>query len=690
MMPAPAYHRPDPRSASTGYALNLLKFSHPSDEITFVFSGVEQAGKHRFRIDKLPQGSSSLFPGLDPEKPFVYTNFEPSGAGAPVVIKMTASPAIAKAYYTRCIRQYLQASAGVVVTNFLYDSQFWYKSAADSTSQYTIYDKFTVRVIPGDWHKDPALLISYDGRAFVSVASMDQMSGLRNFDHDHLTKVIFRSRLYRYDQLPAEALYHQEEVFALLNRKLTGMLQISLPLVKNWKVYQTTYDKINWFYSNFLNTPGFRSVLPVEGKWLKVRDEDQAKLTDISRELLFGESKPYRGVFEGLKRFGPLQLPESRQIRIFLIYHRGNEEMAAKLSGYLNITGGFPDTKKLTRLPYYVDRELDIILANENDTDSEFRRILQERSLPAGPIYYAFYITPFSKFETEYSNRQIYFRIKEQLLQRGISMQTVERSKLAGNFSFSMANIGIAMIAKIGGVPWRLARPEEKELIIGFGAYRSQFYRTKYIGSAVCFNNEGIFRELDCFPSDEPWGIAGAAEKALMRFRQNNPDVKRMVIHFYKKMGYRELQPIEAMLKKLKFDIPVIIVNINKTSVNEFLVFDESYQGKMPYNGMYFNLGNQQYLLCNNDRQSAQDDPARLPLPVKLGLQCNVDGILDDNILVKRLIQQVYEFSFMHWRSVNQPPVPVTVSYPEMVAKILPWFENKSLPEYGRHSLWFI
>ena len=56
----------------------------------------------------------------------------------------------------------------------------------------------------------------------------------------------------------------------------------------------------------------------------------------------------------------------------------------------------------------------------------------------------------------------------------------------------------------------------------------------------------------------------------------------------------------------------------------------------------------------------------------------------------KELIDQVYQFSRMYWKSVRQQNLPVTIKYPEMVAEMLPYFEGNEIPDYGKDNLWFL
>jgi hypothetical protein len=44
----------------------------------------------------------------------------------------------------------------------------------------------------------------------------------------------------------------------------------------------------------------------------------------------------------------------------------------------------------------------------------------------------------------------------------------------------------------------------------------------------------------------------------------------------------------------------------------------------------------------------------------------------------------------MYWKSVRQQNLPVTIKYPEMIAKIAPQFDSDDIPEFGKDNLWFL
>jgi hypothetical protein len=105
-------------------------------------------------------------------------------------------------------------------------------------------------------------------------------------------------------------------------------------------------------------------------------------------------------------------------------------------------------------------------------------------------------------------------------------------------------------------------------------------------------------------------------------------------------------------------------------------------------------LGNKTYLLCNNTRYENDTFKALdgFPFPVKLKIECPSDSTRQiDTNTVQQLIDQVYQFSRIYWKSVKQQNLPVTIKYPEMVAQIAPHFNGGNIPpNIGNDNLWFL
>lgn len=86
----------------------------------------------------------------------------------------------------------------------------------------------------------------------------------------------------------------------------------------------------------------------------------------------------------------------------------------------------------------------------------------------------------------------------------------------------------------------------------------------------------------------------------------------------------------------------------------------------------------------------AINDSDGYPFPIKLHICCTNPELEKDFRIIKKLIDQVYQFSRIYWKSVRQQNLPVTIKYPEMVAEMFPHFEGNEIPVFGKDNLWFL
>ena len=128
----------------------------------------------------------------------------------------------------------------------------------------------------------------------------------------------------------------------------------------------------------------------------------------------------------------------------------------------------------------------------------------------------------------------------------------------------------------------------------------------------------------------------------------------------------------------------------------DIVVFDAANEGQlMPYSGTWVNLGHSKddhrFLLCNNTRYEGEKFNAMdgFPFPVKLTITCPNRNDAIDTPVVMQLIDQVYQFSRIYWKSTRQQGLPVTIKYPEMIAEIMPHFDDKTIYTQSK-SLWFL
>ena len=218
-----------------------------------------------------------------------------------------------------------------------------------------------------------------------------------------------------------------------------------------------------------------------------------------------------------------------------------------------------------------MDKDTSLAFESTTTAVKELKHHLINLEKTPNTRYVAIYISPIHKEDQD--NKQLYYQVKEELLKHEITSQVIYKESINNAyFGEFLANITPALLAKIDGIPWRLDRELKQELIVGVGAFKSLETNTRFVGSAFCFNNKGEFKGFDCFRDNEFDLIAGAIGKKILNFIvDNDRQVERLIIHYYKPMGKEEIDPIQKVLNKLNIDVPIIIITINKTEANDYV-----------------------------------------------------------------------------------------------------------------------
>jgi hypothetical protein len=503
--------------------------------------------------------------------------------------------------------------------------------------------------------------------------------------------------------MPANLRQNLSELFPVISNPLKKEFDIEEEF-KRENRYPVYLMHLQNFYENYLDNEIFRKIINLsKDGFYKVPEEKVYSTSYNANNLQFLNGQHYNPGL-GILKYKPLKAYTEGHLKLFFIYNKADGEFVKKhlykfmLEGWHGKVRGIQkDTDPLISYinqPFSFDASKQLAFNNNETIFEEVKEKLDNFQHQPDVKYVAIYISPIAKDAKDHPQHNAYYKIKELLLDKEITSQVVYKDHLdKPEFYYFLPNIYIALLAKMGGIPWRLARPHTDELIIGIGAFKPVNASRRFLGSAFCFSNEGKFENFDCFKDDEPGMIAGSIKVAVEKFIEKNKEAKRVIIHFYKEISdQKELQPILDMLGEIgEREIPVIVVTINKTDSRELLGFDMNSVGKMPLSGTYVSVGYFKFLLFNNTRyfENSKLLPKDYHFPIKLTIKASRDGIVD-LVVIKELIDQVYQFSRMYWKSISQQNLPVTTLYPEMVAEIFPHFESDTLPEFGKNNLWFL
>ena len=689
---------------------NLLSFTLPTETVTInLYSEkVDKTHPNIVYRGELPALWEENTDTLS-ECKFLYCSFaneqaECTGNKYTAEINLINTPRFAINYIRHLIYTYFHGRVSAVSYNFVDGVEIWLKT--EQQQNITKFHRYTLNPQHARITNGFELLVTYEG---ISTAYNTPVSQLSEIQPEFFSLVIVNGELAKYKKLSTEQKAQINQTYPILSNPLAKALGISLYKEPNKNKYQSTYNQISTFRNDYLLTADFQTVLDLNTNgFIQVPEQKIFKTSHNSNTLLFGKNKQDIAPYNGLKN-GPYKSPtvSNNNVRFFFIFQKNDQQNAAALFNIFTkgltytdyktgeIKTSFPNLAEYIKQPFHTDKNGSITFQSLDTAVQEIKQALSQKQLIDGCTYVAIYISPIKKDDTESPYHNIYYQIKEALLDKGITSQAIYKERHNDQyFSFHLPNIAIALLAKLGGIPWRLQGTKKDDLIVGVGAFKSRKIGKKYVGSAFCFRKDGIFQNFDCYRDNDLSQLVAGIRKALMHYVVEHETAERLIIHYYKTMSKKEAQPIVDMLYRLGLKIPVIIVTINKTETQDIVAFNTQVNDLMPTSGTVVRVGDNQFLLYNSAKydETFADGKGKkdYPFPIKIKITSADKSFKFDNSLNAELLDQVYQFSRMYWKSVKQQNLPITIKYPEMVAEIVPHFSDAELPPFGKTNLWFL
>lgn len=574
--------------------------------------------------------------------------------------------------------------------------EVWIKSRQQTINNVTQYERYSLIPRYSDaWH----LNVSYNGISNVYNISIEKLD-IQTECYD----IVVRGEVVYNKRITPQQKQHLGEAYPKINRKLSKELNVKIPYSRNTDRYITTYNHITTFVKEHLSDPELQNIFSISTEMMEPSADSIMHVRDDAKLLQFANGStgtdPYYGIF-GMQASGIFMPSIHPKVKFFFIYHRPDKDVCIKLYNILKDGIDSPDNKRklfpplsvCIKQPFTTDNKGSFCFENIDTAIPEIKNKLEAKVFEKDTQYFAIYISPISREDTDNPNHNLYNQLKELLLVKNILSQVIYKERPnSSNFRYHLPNIAIAILGKLGGIPWQIYNESpKKELVVGVGAYKFNNIKERYVGCAVSFDSNGITKRLDGHKSKDIYGIMASIRRALMQFVKEEGDIDRLVIHYYKDISKKEAKPITEMLHHLNLKIPVIIVTINKTESDDILMFDETQDGFMPLSGTILKIHDNNYLLYNNSCYVRGDKSDKL-FPIRLRLRKMEYGRNSylSNEEASEIITQVYQFSRINWQTVKLQNLPVTLKYSEMIAKSLPYFEQNALPEFGKKTLWIL
>jgi Piwi domain len=303
-------------------------------------------------------------------------------------------------------------------------------------------------------------------------------------------------------------------------------------------------------------------------------------------------------------------------------------------------------------------------------------------------------------FSKLYGNFNPYFVSKAACMMAGVPVQAIRIEKIefrGESLAYLLNSIALAIYAKFDGIPWVMStyRPTTHEIVFGIGSAEVGSGRfsdkTRYVGITSVFQGDGRYLL---------WGVTREVEfekysdallqslKAVVSYVQQHNvwqegDKVRLVCHVYKPLRDREVSAIKDLVKDLiadKFDVEFAFLDISlyhsyqlfapaERGVRywDFSSRSHKIKGKgVPQRGIGLLLDDSRGLLQLAGPNELKTDTQGNPKPLLIELHRDSD--FND---MTYLMRQVYNFTYMSWRSFMPSTEPVTISYSRLIARLL-------------------
>ncbi|UZJ45098.1 Piwi domain-containing protein [Marinimicrobium sp. C6131] len=258
------------------------------------------------------------------------------------------------------------------------------------------------------------------------------------------------------------------------------------------------------------------------------------------------------------------------------------------------------------------------------------------------------------------------------------------------SLGYSLNNMALACYAKMGGVPWLLKSSPtlSHELVIGIGSANIGQERgaenQRIMGITTVFSGDGsyivsntskaVVTEAYCEALTSVLGET--IEKIQKRMNWQKGDTIRLVFHAQvKKFNKEEISAVRTIVDRYReYQVEYAFLKISEN--HGLHMFDSSTAGEQkgklaPQRGKTFKLSKHEMLVYLIGQRELRNDTDGHPR----GLIVDVhrDSTFRD---IKYLSTQLHSFASHSWRSYFPNPLPVTISYSDLIARNLGWLNQ--------------
>jgi hypothetical protein len=385
--------------------------------------------------------------------------------------------------------------------------------------------------------------------------------------------------------------------------------------------------------------------------------------------------------FNGVRRFGPFQEGPAACMFVFIMEERF-KNFANNL--FLSLIGKKnPDTFQGMKQMFQVDIGKENVqqIRLQNTSEAELQQavaaVAQARTDNPDRSVIAVFIEENNHAEEE-GVSETYYYLKYHLTRLQIPVQVLSHEKISveKTLKWSTSNIGLALFAKLGGIPWVVRPSISNCLILGIGSAHKRGADgsiERYFAYSVCLDSSGIYRKLEVLADDH------SHESYLQALQRNlvallrSPEFAsytKCALHLPFKIKFEEINSIKAAIATVRnIEFKVLKINVK----NKFMGFSE-HNTRTPYASTLLELNAHEFLVWFEGLHEGKEVlNERISPPVHIEF-LNSEHTSKESVYP--YLQDVINLTGTNWRGFNAKVKPISIYYSEIIARYCTYFED--------------
>jgi len=280
-----------------------------------------------------------------------------------------------------------------------------------------------------------------------------------------------------------------------------------------------------------------------------------------------------------------------------------------------------------------------------------------------------------------------YYIIKNIFLKNGLAVQavTIEQTLKRDGLKWSISGIGLQLFVKLGGIPWKVVPQNENCVIFGISSAHlrnDDGTIRKYYAYSVCFDSSGLYKRLDVLStSDSQHSYMQSLKQHVSQTLQEQitNGITKCAIHVPFKLRKDEMECLRECANEFKqnhAEIEIVFIKINVE--NRFFGYSD-YNSKIPLSGSYIELSDREILVWFEGLQQGKEN---LVTSQAITNPVHIQFLGTENLSKEQInsyLQDVINLSGANWRGYNAKHTPVSIYYPELIAKFIGRFDQYGL-----------